>query len=95
MTYSLISFKTCKTTKLCLVDCGNGSTLELNLPLEYSETQILDAALLYSQKLLASKQEIALREAEIELNTRDYRLALLQQEHQAAIEKIDSEVDNE
>ena len=71
MTYSLLTTTTYETTKLCLIDCGDGSTDELTFPLEASEEQVLAGAVAYKESLIAVKAQQEAEAADIEANTNE------------------------
>ena len=65
MTYSLLSVAEYETTKLCLIDCGDGSTVELTFPIAHTEEEILQGASYYRERKAAHEAEQAAAEAEL------------------------------
>ena len=65
MTYSLLSVSEYETTKLCLIDCGDGSTVELTFPIAHTEEEILQGASHYREHKAAYEAEQAAAEAEL------------------------------
>ena len=65
MSYTLLNSRAYDTSQLCLIDCGDGSTVELLFPLEASEEQILQGASLYREQRAVLEAERAAAEAEL------------------------------
>lgn len=71
MSYSILDTSEYETSKLCLIDCGDGSTIELTFPLEHSDEQVLAGAVKYKESLEALKEQQEAEAADIEANTNE------------------------
>tara|TARA_B100000902_G_C27199925_1_gene858506 strand:- start:394 stop:612 length:219 start_codon:yes stop_codon:yes gene_type:complete len=69
MSYSLLSVSEHETSKLCLIDCGDGSTVELTFPIEQTEEEVLAGAVIYREGLVALKEQQEAEAAFIKENT--------------------------